>query len=208
MHLSAAVAALPVTSGLQARWAADSLALADAATVTSLADTSGNSRTITGSSPVFVANGSPTGKPAIRFDGSASSHGLGPSSSILRRTVIAVVSWRGGGSNFPGSYPAIMGEASDSDHAMRGEATLPQIRNNGAIYVNGVTTGVFPLDASLNVVVEVFSSDATGAVLMGAQAAGATWNGDIAELLVYDTALSDANRQLVEAFLKTKYGTP
>ena len=34
------------------------------------------------------------------------------------------------------------------------------------------------------------------------------WWGDLAELIIYDRALSSSERQQIEAYLKAKYGTP
>lgn len=50
---------------------------------------------------------------------------------------------------------------------------------------------------------------ACGTPVIGARlAASLPMNGDIAECLLYDSLLSDSNRQLVEAYLKAKYATP
>lgn len=46
-----------------------------------------------------------------------------------------------------------------------------------------------------------------GGLTLGARASASSgFTGDIAEFLVYDSALSDVNRAAVEAFLATKYG--
>ena len=37
---------------------------------------------------------------------------------------------------------------------------------------------------------------------------GYDWSGDVCEVIVYGSALSDANRQLLESYLRTKWGTP
>ncbi len=70
----------------------------------------------------------------------------------------------------------------------------------GAMYRNGTTlsSGV---DLSTGVI--TVTRAAIGTRLSGTIE---KTNGDIAEIIVYATALSDANRQAVEAYLGTKYG--
>lgn len=43
---------------------------------------------------------------------------------------------------------------------------------------------------------------------LGADIVNSKYDGDIAEVIIYDTALSDSNRNNVESYLRTKYGTP
>lgn len=43
---------------------------------------------------------------------------------------------------------------------------------------------------------------------LGADIVNSNYDGDIAEVIIYDTALSDGNRNSVEGYLRTKYGTP
>jgi hypothetical protein len=37
---------------------------------------------------------------------------------------------------------------------------------------------------------------------------GRSWDGDIAEVILYSDALSDADRQTIENYLRAKWGTP
>ena len=73
------------------------------------------------------------------------------------------------------------------------------LRWNG---ITGTTTS-----HSSGVITGVFSNTAT---TIAARAAGGVvlnhFTGDIAEIIIYDSALSDANRQAVEAYLSAKYG--
>jgi len=54
------------------------------------------------------------------------------------------------------------------------------------------------------------SLSGSGGSVIGAQntGPGEPWIGDIAELIIYHSALSTGDRQSVESYLKTKWGTP
>jgi hypothetical protein len=72
-----------------------------------------------------------------------------------------------------------------------------------SLYVNG-TLGTFVANGA--------SVLAVNKLIIGSRFYGAVhqafWDGWIAELIYYDTALSDPNRTAVESYLKTKWGTP
>lgn len=73
--------------------------------------------------------------------------------------------------------------------------------NRTLVYVNGV------LDSAVNANTGTYTGDATLDFFIGA-AKTDYWrfNGNIAEIIIYDTALSDSNRTTVESYLNSKWG--
>lgn len=68
-----------------------------------------------------------------------------------------------------------------------------------ALYVDGATV----------IAASAQGAPAITAFTIGGDSAGGNYfQGDISEVLIYNLALSDPNRQLVEAYLKAKWGTP
>jgi hypothetical protein len=71
--------------------------------------------------------------------------------------------------------------------------------------VNG-TTALRPTTMS---VVSLTTTGDTAASLFGTQTGTSQfWWGDLAEMIIYNRPLDTTERQQVEAYLKTKYGTP
>ncbi|MDD5705335.1 MAG: hypothetical protein PHR35_05380 [Kiritimatiellae bacterium] len=84
--------------------------------------------------------------------------------------------------------------------ASPGAGSQPQV------YINGGTRGVTWWTGGSSIGND---NDATAdGFLIGGRADGWDWNGDIAELLVYDGLLSAADRATVEMYLRNKYSLP
>lgn len=75
----------------------------------------------------------------------------------------------------------------------------------GTLYVNGASVATDATFTTFNVA-SAGGFAVGGRFLSGALSASYRFNGDIAEIIIYDSALSDANRQAVEAYLSAKYG--
>jgi hypothetical protein len=152
-----------------------------------------------------------TGRPAIRFDGTDDYLAF-PAALTSIRTVFWVIHES---PSAPSTWKALLGHASlynficgPSHQIWDGTFTSPSIRSgetriNGGL-VNGLTTNRPTAPAILSVV-------ATGAVAADSfgrerNLAGRYWHGDLAELIVYDRALTDSERQSVEQYLSSKYG--
>ena len=142
----------------------DSLALADGANVSSWAIGGSLGGTVTqgtaASQPTYQTAETPTGKPAVLFDGTndALARSTGTYTGFLRQTVMAVV--KVGGS---GTVRTILGTGGSTGVILRvnasGQAEL--IRGSGAIYCTGATVlpGDFVLiSASLRLVHDAAAS--------------------------------------------------
>lgn len=73
---------------------------------------------------------------------------------------------------------------------------------NGQIRVDGITVTA-PMYFTANA-----NPNQTGELIVGSDHFGNTFNGDIAEILVFAEALSDADRNAVESYLFTKWAVP
>lgn len=75
------------------------------------------------------------------------------------------------------------------------DSTTATVYTNGSVYATDgawLTSGTTPNDG--------------GALYVGAFASGGAMTGDVGEIVIYNNALGSANRQLVEQYLRTKWG--
>jgi chitobiase/beta-hexosaminidase-like protein len=148
------------------------------------------------------------GLPALRFDGS--DDWLGFTTRITNaRTVFWVVREDPA---TPASYRYLLGDtngfpwSSGASHELwsgsytHASVRAGQTRVNGTL-VNGITTD---RPTALAVISVVTTGDVPAANFAGS--ASYRWWGDLAELVVYGTALSDADRRAVEEYLAARYG--
>lgn len=209
--------ALEPVAGMSLWLKADSLALSDGDPVSTWADESGNGydATNTGTArPTFKTN-ILNGKPVIRFDGTNdclnTSLTYGTSASII---LVATPSAQSNsyvlGTDGGGGAPAIISGFSSkafeyynpSDReTIATSATgfhLVEVLKNSSTSLKGYFDGT-----------EAFSitpaAALANALRIAASNVGDYFNGDIAELLIYPSALSDADRETVEAYLNDKY---
>jgi hypothetical protein len=175
-------------------------------------DQSGNAndlvQAVPASQPQIVA-GAANGLPAVRFDGAGDFL-----SFSTRLTAIRTVFWVASAdvSSHTG-YRFLLGDASTYHfhsgatstiwHASSSSAAIRsgETRVNGAL-VNGVTT---ERPTNLSLISLVTTGDVTADALSRDRANDRSWWGDVAELIVYERALTEAERQAVEGYLATKY---
>lgn len=206
----------PDIAGLVAWYDASAITgLSDGDPVASWADESGNGQTATQADatkqPVYKT-GIVNGLPVLRFDGS-NDHLVSGLVRTQPYTAIAVVKATTGGNEY---Y---------LDGASQNQGIATATGSGILIYAGGVLTGLTVNMAVPQVVSTVFNgasslmssggSTVTGdagtgnttGTTIGSDGAGTNClNGDIAEMIFYDTALSTPNRQLVEGYLGAKYG--
>lgn len=209
--------------GLQLWLEADKITgLNDGDPVTTWEDSSVNNNDATQATaakkPLYKVN-IVNGKPAVRFD--ATDDILVSTFATLAQplTLIAVAKSRVAA---PGAGKGFVDSKSDVARALIGFSSL-----NNWSYFAGTAQDDGAMDANFHVFVGVFNGASSKLVVDGTVGSsanpgansltdGATignrpdglvpLDGDIAEVLVYDSALSDANRDLVETYLGAKYG--
>lgn len=197
-------------SGLALWLKADALSLADGATVSTWADSSTNGRnaTLAQGTPTFETN-ELNGKPVVRFPANGESSLTFPTLTNIR-TVFWVVKETAAAPHF------LLGD-DNTYHFHRGTAggTLwdaayasANVRNgttklNGT-GINGTTTA---LGAGWKVVSLVTAGNVEASRLSRDRSiAGRSWDGDVAEVIIYDRALTANEEVLVGGYLAQKYG--
>lgn len=208
-------------TGLSLWLKADALALVDGTQVSSWADSSGFGRNATqatpSSQPIYRVNAF-NGKPVLRFNGTSNYMVLGDLSAAFPTAASLFVVAKLNATNFT-LYSNYNGNGSWWSYG------------DGHGYLGVFRTGrvdQYPasMPATGNWLFDVISSSSTyqmykNSIGQGVQApsfyAGAVhqigydqsigqyFNGDIPEILIYNTALTDPERQAVEAYLNSKY---
>jgi len=206
-------------TGLKLWMKSDSLSLADNDPVSTWSDSSGlgNDLTAAGSARPTYKTNIQNSLPVVRFNGT--DNVLSGIFTITYGSAFVVCN-NGSGATFPEYSGLLITEngAGNSNIFFSGEAATSNFYQASAafpfrlkIYMNGVNTLVFSPLSTMKVVSGVGGtgvapiSKTSLAIGNNASAGGRFWNGDICEILVYDTALSDADRGLVEGYLITKY---
>lgn len=191
---------------------AANLGLSDGNLVASWTDDSGNSNTATGSgsnSPIYKT-GIVNGKPVVRFNGTTNlmtTPYTQPSTHtifvVYKRTAFSPI----GGGNGSGSGPLWRSTQLWPD-VSSGNATTSTTIYTGAFVYLAVTCSGGPINGiwlnASNVLSSSSGAASTIALQLGASFDG-LYSGDIAEVIIYDTALGTTNRQAVEAYLAAKY---
>ena len=233
---AAQVSATPVMSGLQL-WLDASTISAGTTSVSTWADQSGNSRDATASGsamPTYTAsNALFSGRATVSFDGNdflssalASSMGITGNSA---RTIFFVFSQDssasrnilGYGTNSGGNLfdvaatgQRIAGHFYSSPFVGSGSSqsfTLNQMTVGTALY-DGTNFETYLHDDAFNGLASstpypLNTGDSTFRIGGGIYSGYNNFNGDLAEVLVYSGALSDADRSAVDGYLRTKYTT-
>lgn len=195
---------------------------ADGAGVPSWQDKSGNGRTATssGGNPAVYKTNILNGLPVVRFVTLTNLTSTAAWTALTQPNTIFLVASMSAASNYyfdgvaSGNRHAFFDNGSNLHDQYAGSEitaaqSLPTSANCWTLVYNGASSSVRKNAAA-------FSSGNAGAnTLTGltignrfAGAAGTPLNGDIAEVLLYNAALSSTDRDKVEAYLKAKWGTP
>lgn len=198
-------------SGLALWLKADALSLADGAAVGTWPDSSSNARNAT------VAQGTPTfetnelnGKPVVRFAANGESGFNFPTMANIR-TVLWVVKETAAAQHF------LLGD-DNTYHFHRGSGgnvwdasyTSANIRN-GTTKVNGtaISGTTTPLGSGWKLVSLVTAGNVEASRLSRDRSIAArSWDGDMAEVIVYDRALTANEELLIGGYLAQKYALP
>ena len=192
-------------------------------TITAIKDLSGNENDARREPAAAVPPGNPalvkyvgSGQPVLRFSGAAVAYAFKQITDI--RTVFWVVC-KDQASFGERNEKFVLGDKTSNDfHAGWTDDTilntdvnpghLSQNLANARAWLNGqsIVANKTPFPKQLGVITLV----STGPVKAGQLAqdrnfASRSWQGDIAEILIYNVELSDADRQAVEKYLMTKY---
>lgn len=210
---AATASALPNNiSGLTLWLKADSITgLADGSTITAWNDSSTNARNanVLAGTPTFET-GELNGQPVVRFPANGETSLQFPSLNTIR-TVFWVVKETAAGTHF------LLGD-DNTYHFHRGATgtiwdptySSANVRNgttklNGAA-VNGTTT---PLGSGWKLVSVVTAGNCEASrISKDRSIAARSWDGDIAEVIIYDRALNANEELLVGAYLAQKYALP
>lgn len=209
-------------AGLELWLKADALSLADGAAVSSWTDSSGNARHATqgtsGSQPLYKTN-IVNAKPVIRFDG-VDDHLVASVPADTSRTLFVVgvadatvavgarllaLSLRANFQRASGGAWGWGNNQANSAVSIGGSVTTWSLLS---VRVNSASSANVHLGTGASVDFDPHDEVTTGTSLTlgSGPSAGDPWKGDIAEVVSYDTALSDANRIQVRDYLLSKYG--
>lgn len=201
-------------SGVKLWLKADALSLNDGDAVGSWTDSSGNSNTATqgtaANKPTFKTN-ILNSLPVVRFD--ATNDALtSPLSLANPFTIFAVYSYRGATSGFhrgiSGGNNWLVGPYSGNHKQYSGAfITGPAVVQNAFVQTTSRQTNVLSeFRVNRTAIGSNGSTTAIGVVNLGAAGAfSEPLDGDVAELICFDVALSDADRTTVEGYLRGKY---
>lgn len=178
--------------------------------VDTLIDMSGNNNDAIQSTgayqPLWVDN-QLNGEPVIRLDGSNDE--LYCINNFVLSTVFVVTKF-GTSGNFPEYNGLLMANAGPFNGLIMGEGSTTNLYNLGyTVYINGVATFNFsPIDTYKTITTIKVPDWVQPLYIATGNYPNRWWNGDIAEIIIYDSALSSGDRGLVENYLMTKYALP
>jgi hypothetical protein len=147
--------------------------------------------------------------PVVRFTGAF--HDMNEP-SLAHRTVLAVASFSAAGFTeyhglIGGAVHIVTGVPATTNLAKGLDAVTAAYKDGTAIPFVGGGYDWAPLSGSYWLLSWILTATVTQAGLIGRTSGGGRyWTGDIAEMLVYNSALSDADRQKVEGYLAWKWG--
>lgn len=196
-------------SGLKLWLKADEISgLSDGGTVSSWIDSSSDGRNATcGNCPIYKIN-ILNGKPVVRFDGSNDVMTFTGISDT--RTVFVVFNDLGSNDYahlFGGGNVVWHGDTIASGVVI-GLTWANDNIDNGQSWVNGVSTptGNIPRSSSHQILSIITAGDVLTAGLTHNQGLPRFWKGDFAEVIIYNTVLSEEDRVAVQEYLSDKYG--
>lgn len=205
---------LSYTNGLLVWLEADNLSLSDndpVVTWTASGYTAVSPTNLTAANrPVYKAN-IVNGKPVVRFDGTDDFllwdvNPIGDAGTIfavvgnVTETAANAVAGNVGPQRIVTFFP-------DATTVYGGDGS--EIFGNAfSTRVNGAATSTFPGSGAFGYITQRKNSGTAslGTLRIGESQLNDDWNGDLAALLIFDSILSDTDRDTVEAYLAAKYG--
>ncbi len=200
---------LPNLAGLQLWLKADAITgINDGDAISIWPDSSGNGRNASRSlGTILLKNNIVNGKPVVRFNSDFSTMSF---TEFLSSNISSFVvhSKATGSSNIH-----LLSHGSSYQYLHYGSlwyivnATMPDVMSSGVFYIKTVVSQVGPIANgwSNGVLRGTVAERQNGFDRIGLPGFPGP-QGDIAEIIIYNSALSDADRQAVEAYLSAKYG--
>jgi hypothetical protein len=151
------------------------------------------------------------GLPVVRFDGVDDV--LAAGTAVTVGTVFAVAKYSA--ATFT-SYNGLLTETGSTVYMLLGSSGSNQLlapQPTGTYYKNGTltspsTSGSGPMNAFALMAVTLSAGSIKLQIGLDRDQVSRFWNGDVAEIIAYNSILSTTDRQSVEAYLKAKWGTP
>lgn len=208
-------------AGLKTWLKADSLGLSDGAAVSTWADSSGNGNNAAQASgplqPTFKTN-IQNGLPVVRADGTDTLTIAGVLNNTAARTVFVVAKMTATGAASPlwSWDPNASFQASNSGFWVwsqnQGAGNVNLVATDALFHVftcrfNSVSSCDFFRDAGAAVNFDPDNLYQSGTLALGLFSP-ASIQADLGELIVYDTAVSEADRASVTSYLKARWNTP
>ncbi|MGK5082856.1 CUB domain-containing protein [Bdellovibrionota bacterium FG-1] len=195
---------------------ADSLSLNDGDGVATWTDSSANHNDATQGTldrqPIFKTN-IVNGRPVIRFSNTNNTY-LGLTTQLTTvRTAFIVTKYSGAALN----YLFLLGDSGAYHfHGAAGNGLFSSDYAsasvlNGSGYINGTATSVASMTRPTSfatITLAMTGSTTVGYIAQDRNMNDRSWDGDIAEIILYSTAVSDSDRILIEAYLRSKYSLP
>ena len=181
-----------------------------AGVISSWSDISGNGHNATATGDASVVINELNGSSVVRFDGNDY---FTVSDTYATGSAFIVAKYNSASFNgFDGLYTGdgsagteIYFSGTNSDTKLWGETALDKRYLNGAL-TEQANPGAFNLYSGVDSTPQTLTGYNIGADRSSVFAAGRAWEGDIAEVIVYEEALSDFDRMGVEVYLDDKWG--
>ena len=205
------ITTLSASASVIARY--DASGFTSAGTISSWADSSGNNydaNTAVGDPSVTLA--AQNGLAVVSLDGNdylttPDSYTIGSAFAVAKYST-ATFSGHDGlfTGNNTGSGSAIYWSGNLNTDDLWGETSLSPRYFDGVEGSTGLDIDKFSLYSGVDSTPTSWSGYAIGADRPSVQGTGRAWDGDIAEIILFDTALSDFDRKGVEVYLDEKWG--
>ena len=200
---------LSTQAAVVARYDATGLSAGVTGAITAWADSSGNGYNATNVGDPRVVTGGANGT-VVNFDGSdyftiPDTYTIGTAFSVAKYSNTTFNSYDGLFSGDGSVGTEIYWIGARNSTALWGETALDERYLNGTLSSQG-NPGSFNLYSGVDASTQTLTGYNIGADRSSVYGDGRAWEGDIAEIILFDTALSDFDRKGVEVYLDEKWG--
>jgi hypothetical protein len=198
---------LTTQAAVVARYDASGLS---AGAINTWADSSGNGYDATNTGDPTVVAGAQNGLAVVNFDGTdyftiPDTYTIGTAFSVAKYSNTTFNFYDGLFSGDGSAGAEIYWSGHNGSTALWGETALDSRYLNGTLSSQG-NPGSFNLYSGVDASTQTLTGYNIGADRSSVYGDGRAWEGDIAEIILFDTALSDVDRKGVEVYLDEKWG--